>query len=70
MSSDGLENGQGDAVSVFIVSLGNPPPHDQSRHSAGHILLKALQSHLEFPAFRRSRPFGNSLISEAKSRIT
>ncbi|KAK7956958.1 peptidyl-tRNA hydrolase [Apiospora aurea] len=66
MSSDGLENGEGDTVSVFIVSLGNPPPHDQSRHSAGHILLKALQSHLEFPAFRRSRPFGNSLISEGK----
>ncbi|KAK8090973.1 hypothetical protein PG994_000478 [Apiospora phragmitis] len=55
-----------DAVSVFIVSLGNPPPHDQSRHSAGHILLKALQSHLGFPAFRRSRLFANGLISEGK----
>ncbi|KAK7928047.1 hypothetical protein PG985_005045 [Apiospora marii] len=66
MLSDGLENGEDETVSVFIVSLGNPPPHDQSRHSAGHILLKALQSHLGFPAFRRSKPFANGLVSEGK----
>lgn len=66
MLSDGLQNSEDEAVSVFIVSLGNPPPHDQSRHSAGHILLKALQSHLGFPAFRRSRPFVNGLVSEGK----
>ncbi|KAK8051223.1 peptidyl-tRNA hydrolase [Apiospora rasikravindrae] len=66
MSSDELRDEKGEAVSVFIVSLGNPPPHDQSRHSAGHILLKALQSHLGFPAFRRFRPFGNSLVTEGK----
>ena len=58
---DGDEN-----TSVFIASLGNPPPHDQSRHSAGHVLLKALQSHLGFPAFRRSRPFANGFISEGQ----
>lgn len=66
MLSNGLQNGEDETVSVFIVSLGNPPPHDQSRHSAGHILLKALQSHLGFPAFRRSRPFANGLVSEGK----
>ncbi|KAK8128407.1 peptidyl-trna hydrolase 2 protein [Apiospora sp. TS-2023a] len=66
MVSAGLQNSEDETVSVFIVSLGNPPPHDQSRHSAGHILLKALQSHLGFPAFRRSRPFANGLVSEGK----
>ncbi|KAK6827813.1 peptidyl-tRNA hydrolase [Apiospora arundinis] len=61
------QDGEADVnISVFIASLGNPPPHDQSRHSAGHILLKALQSHLGLPAFRRSRPFVNGLISEGQ----
>ncbi|KAK8106190.1 hypothetical protein PG999_009549 [Apiospora kogelbergensis] len=65
MTADAL--GGNEITSVFIVSLGNPPPHHQSRHSAGHILLKALQSHLEFPAFKKSKQFANGLISAGQA---
>lgn len=27
----------------LVVSLGNPPPHHQSRHSAGHVALSAAR---------------------------
>ena len=29
--------------SLFIASIGNPKPYEQSRHSAGHILLDAIK---------------------------
>lgn len=51
------------SVRLFIASLGNPAPYKETRHSAGHVLLKVLQSHLKFPAFKKSKPYANGLIS-------
>ncbi|KAI0124832.1 peptidyl-tRNA hydrolase [Xylariales sp. AK1849] len=48
---------------LFVASLGNPAPHLTTRHSAGHVLLRALRSRLEFPALQKSRPHANGLIS-------
>lgn len=48
---------------LFIASLGNPAPYQSSRHSAGHVLLRALQSHLQLPALRKSKPYANGLVS-------
>ncbi|KAI1341731.1 peptidyl-tRNA hydrolase [Xylariaceae sp. FL0016] len=48
---------------LFIASLGNPSPLRETRHSAGHVLIKALQSHLKFPAFKKSKPYGQGLMS-------
>lgn len=31
---------------LFIASVGNPAPYTETRHSAGHLLLDALQPHL------------------------
>jgi PTH1 family peptidyl-tRNA hydrolase len=31
---------------LFIASIGNPAPYTETRHSAGHLLLDALQPHL------------------------
>ncbi|KAI5303436.1 hypothetical protein KEM56_007542 [Ascosphaera pollenicola] len=33
-------------MAFFIASLGNPVPYQLTRHSAGHILLRALKAHL------------------------
>lgn len=52
-------------VSLFIASLGNPPPYHSTRHSAGHIALKHLQSRLNLPSFTlKSRPYGGGHVSE------
>lgn len=48
---------------LFVVSLGNPPPYSATRHSAGHILIKTLQSHLQFPSFHKSKSYANGLTS-------
>ncbi|ETS78884.1 hypothetical protein PFICI_08737 [Pestalotiopsis fici W106-1] len=48
---------------LFIASLGNPAPYQSSRHSAGHVLLRALQSHLQLPALKKSKPYANGLVS-------
>ncbi|CAJ2510254.1 Uu.00g061540.m01.CDS01 [Anthostomella pinea] len=50
-------------VRLFIASLGNPAPYQNSRHSAGHILLHALQSHLGLPSFKRSKPYARGFLS-------
>lgn len=34
------------AVRLLVASIGNPKPYHSTRHSAGHHLLQALQSHL------------------------
>lgn len=60
-------------VRFLIASLGNPPPYQSTRHSAGHILLRALASHLNFPPLtNRSKEFGNGYlsISEAHPEYT
>ncbi|KAK9416760.1 putative Peptidyl-tRNA hydrolase [Seiridium unicorne] len=48
---------------LFIASLGNPSPYQASRHSAGHVLLKALQSHLRFSPLKKSKPYANGHVS-------
>ncbi|MCJ1310179.1 aminoacyl-tRNA hydrolase [Agyrium rufum] len=64
---------------LFLASLGNPPPHSQTYHSAGHIALRALQkdlasSSLEYketrsapqPAFvRAGKTYANGLLSQS-----
>ncbi|MCJ1433818.1 hypothetical protein MMC27_003183 [Xylographa pallens] len=39
---------------ILIASIGNPPPHALTLHSAGHILSTALVSLLNYPCFVRS----------------
>ncbi|ORY61769.1 peptidyl-tRNA hydrolase, partial [Pseudomassariella vexata] len=48
---------------LFIASLGNPSPHLTTRHSAGHVLLRALQSHLNLPSLKKSKSFAGGLVS-------
>lgn len=44
---------------LFVASLGNPPPkYHLTRHSAGHVLLKALASRLSYPPLQRSKVLG------------
>lgn len=43
---------------LLVISLGNPPPHRDSLHSAGHIVLQAIQRQLQSdgqPAFTSER---------------
>lgn len=49
---------------VFIASLGNPPPYERSRHSAGHILLRALDPILHDRLSPISRP---GIIANARN---
>ena len=39
---------------LFIASVGNPAPHYNTLHSAGHHLVDAMQSTLAYPPFSRS----------------
>ena len=49
---------------LFIASLGNPAPHENNRHSAGHIVLQSLHSRLGFTKAKRSKAHAGGLISE------
>jgi len=50
-------------VRLLIASLGNPPPYHSTRHSAGHIVLKYLASHLNLPPLTKSKLLGSGLVS-------
>lgn len=50
-------------VSLFVASLGNPPPYHSTRHSAGHIVLQNLQRALSLPALVKSRSYAGGLHS-------
>lgn len=50
-------------VHLLIASLGNPAPYHNTRHSAGHILLKSLVSHLNAPTLHKSREYGGLVSS-------
>lgn len=50
-------------VHLLIASLGNPAPYHNTRHSAGHILLKSLASHLNAPPPHKSREYGGPVTS-------
>lgn len=49
---------------LFIASLGNPAPYENSRHSAGHIVLQALHSRLGCTQAKRSKAHAGGFISE------
>ena len=50
-------------VRFFIASLGNPQPYHTTRHSAGHILLKSLQSYLSLPPLTKSKNYSGGHVS-------
>jgi len=50
-------------VHLLVASLGNPAPYHNTRHSAGHILLKSLASHLNAPPLHRSHEYGGVVSS-------
>lgn len=54
---------------LLIASLGNPGPrYANTLHSAGHILLSALATHLHHPPFApSSRLLAHALVSRASS---
>ena len=55
---------------LFVASLGNPPPaYKNTLHSAGHTVLSALQQHLIYPPFSKSRPHANGLVSRGDDFI-
>ncbi|MCJ1399982.1 hypothetical protein MMC11_003185 [Xylographa trunciseda] len=39
---------------ILVASIGNPPPHTSTLHSAGHVLSSTLLSFLAYPPFSRS----------------
>lgn len=50
---------------LLVTSLGNPPPLHQTRHSAGHILLRSLALHLAAPPFQRSKPHAGGPLTHS-----
>lgn len=51
-------------ASLLVASLGNPPPYHSTRHSAAHIVLRALQSSMNLPSFaQKSKPYGGGHVS-------
>ena len=54
------------SVRLLIASLGNPPPYHSTRHSAGHIVLKNLASHLRLPCLTKSKLLGSGLVSSGE----
>ncbi|WEW58249.1 peptidyl-tRNA hydrolase [Emydomyces testavorans] len=52
--------------SLFVASLGNPPPkYHKTLHSAGHILLRALADSLHASPFTPSPHLNSGLTTEA-----
>ncbi|KAK4962092.1 hypothetical protein LTR28_004827 [Elasticomyces elasticus] len=50
---------------LLIASIGNPSPYTHTLHSAGHTVLSALRTYLNFPAFQNDRALGNGVSSSA-----
>ena len=53
------------SVRLLVASLGNPAPYTSTRHSAAHILIKSLASHLNLPSFQKSKVYTGSISSGA-----
>lgn len=51
------------ATRLLVVSIGNPAPYLSTYHSAGHLILNLLPSHLGLPPFAKSRAHGGGLLS-------
>ena len=54
---------------LLVASIGNPSPFTNTFHSAGHVLLAALTSHLKYPPFRRSKDLANGLTSRGQDAL-
>ena len=50
---------------LLVASLGNTGRLQNTRHSAGHILLKALAQRLDAPPFSRSKSYGSGQLTTA-----
>lgn len=51
------------SASFLVASLGNPPPYHSTRHSAAHIVLRALQSSMNLPSFaQKSKSYGGGHV--------
>ena len=55
---------------LFIASLGNPPPLHTTRHSAGHIVLRALINYIHFPTPLRDSSYATSAVSASPATPT
>ncbi|KAH8678166.1 peptidyl-tRNA hydrolase [Xylariales sp. PMI_506] len=49
---------------IFIASIGNPGTLAQTRHSAGHVLLRALQAGMKLPELKKQpKEFAKGWVS-------
>lgn len=57
---------------ILVISLGNPGEYRNTYHSAGHIVLEALQRHLarEQPAFSPERIAQQTTLASVGARYT
>lgn len=55
-------------IRLFIASVGNPPPYQSTRHSAGHLMLHALREHLKLPMLKRSKVYASGPASDGAAR--
>jgi PTH1 family peptidyl-tRNA hydrolase len=51
------------ATRLLVCSIGNPAPYLNTLHSAGHTVLNTLAATLAYPSFKKSRAYGNGLVS-------
>ena len=58
------------AARLFIASLGNPPPLHTTRHSAGHIALRSLITHIHFPTPQRDASHAGGAVSASPDTPT
>ena len=56
---------------VVVLSIGNPAPYLNTRHSVGHLAIEVLRRELDLPAFTRSKQYGKaSLVTSGVSPRT
>src|SRR5215471_10536576 len=71
MSLSSARSSLGGGQRLFIASLGNPAPkYHKTRHSAGHILLCALASHLDAGSFTLSPTLSSGSVTNAYTPAT
>lgn len=54
----------------LVVSLGNPPPHAESLHSAGHIVLQSLQQQLQRDPSHSQPTFASERIAKKATQAS
>ncbi|KAI9807274.1 MAG: aminoacyl-tRNA hydrolase [Piccolia ochrophora] len=48
---------------LLVASLGNPPPHTNTLHSAGHLVISALAAHLACAPFTKSAALAHGAVT-------